>query len=64
MSEQEKQREGVGSVIGIIIIIIVLLIGALYMAEQRIKKSKEFQESLINPEASSTVMFEASSTEE
>ncbi len=43
--EQNKQTD-FGSIIGIIIVIIVLIIGAFYFAGQRIEKSKEFQASI------------------
>ena len=55
--EQNKQKEGVGSVIGIIIIIIVLLIGALYFVDQRIQKSKEFQATINEGNLSSSTMM-------
>lgn len=55
--ENNKQKEGLGSVIGIIIIIIVLLVGALYLVDQRIQKSKEFQATLNEGNLSSSTMM-------
>ena len=43
--EQNKQTD-FGTIIGIIIVIIVLIIGAFYFAGQRIEKQKEFQASI------------------
>ena len=44
--EQQKENSGFGTMIGIIIIVIVLLVGAYYFTKQRIEKSKEFQTTL------------------
>lgn len=41
--EQDKQSSGFGEIIGIIIVVLILLIGGLYFAKQRIEKSREFQ---------------------
>jgi len=41
--EQNKQTTDFGSIIGIVIVIIVLLLGAFYFTKQRIEKQKEFQ---------------------
>ncbi len=44
--KQEEQSNGFGEIIGIIIVVLILLIGGLYFAKQRIDKSKEFQATL------------------
>jgi hypothetical protein len=51
--ENKEQANGFGTIIGIIIVVIVLIVGAFYFAGQRIEKSKEFQNS-INQAQSST----------
>ena len=44
--ENNKQNMDFGTMSGIIIVIIVLVVGAFYFAGQRIEKSKEFQENM------------------
>lgn len=51
--EQDK-KGGFGTVVGITIIIIVLLVGALYFFQQRIEKSREFQNILNQGEIATT----------
>jgi hypothetical protein len=51
--EQNKQTD-FGSMIGIIIVVIILLVGAFYFVEQRIEKSREFQASINQGEIATT----------
>ena len=44
--ENNKQNMDFGTMSGIIIVIIVLIVGGFYFAGQRIEKSKEFQENM------------------
>lgn len=44
--ENNKQNLDLGTMSGIIIVIVVLVVGAFYFAGQRIEKSKEFQENM------------------
>lgn len=39
----DKEKKDLGTISGIIIVIIILLVGAFYIVGQRIQKSKEFQ---------------------
>ena len=57
MLEPEKKTTDIGSMIGIIVVLVVLLVGAFYFAEQRIQKQKEFQAVLNQVEISSTSTF-------
>ena len=41
--ENNKQTIDFGTLSGIVIVVIILLVGAFYFAGQRIEKSKEFQ---------------------
>lgn len=49
----ENNKTDFGAMIGVIIVIIILIVGAFYFAGQRIEKSKEFQAN-INREVIST----------
>ena len=63
--EQNKKTEDFGSIVGVIIVIIVLLIGAFYFAGQRIEKSKEFKNTINQQTATtSTSSDEISSIEQ
>jgi len=44
--EINKKMEDLGTMAGIVIVIIILIMGAFYFVGQRIEKSKEFQESI------------------
>lgn len=44
--EQNNQTNSFGTISGIIIVVIILLIGAYYFVNQRIEKSNEFKASL------------------
>ena len=50
---ENNKKTDFGTITGIIIVIIVLLVGALYFAQQRLEKQKEFQASLQNGSTSS-----------
>lgn len=52
--EQNKQLNDFGAKIGIIIVIILLLIGAFYFVDQRIKQSNEYKTSLQEALSTST----------
>jgi hypothetical protein len=41
--EQNRQKTDFGSNVGIILVTIILVIGAVYFFNQRIEKQKEFQ---------------------
>ena len=41
MSEQDKKLQDFGTIAGIVIVVIVLLVGAVYFFEQRIQKQQE-----------------------
>ncbi len=41
--EENKKVTDLGAIIGIMIVIIILLVGAFYFARQRIQKSNEFK---------------------
>jgi hypothetical protein len=43
---ENKKTTDLGAITGIIIVVIVLLVGAFYFAQQRLEKQKEFQASL------------------
>lgn len=55
--EQNKQKTDFGSIVGIILVTIILVIGAVYFFNQRIEKQKEFQKYL-NTIVSTTTMQE------
>ncbi len=44
--EKNKQNGELGAMIGIIIVVIILIIGGLYFAKQRMEKSRQFQKTL------------------
>ena len=44
--DNNQKSTNFGSIIGIIVVILVLIIGAFYFAQQRIQKSTEFQTTL------------------
>ena len=52
--EQEKQMNSFGTISGIIIVVILLLVGAFYFANQRIQKSNEFKASMQQAETATT----------
>ncbi len=41
--EEQNDKNGVGAVVGIIIVIFMLIVGAFYFYNQNIKKQKEIQ---------------------
>ena len=49
----ENNKTDFGAMMGVVIVIIILIVGAFYFAGQRIEKSKEFQAN-INQEVIST----------
>lgn len=49
-----KKVEDLGAMIGIFLIIIVLVVGALYLVNQRMEKSKEFQNNINKAMATTT----------
>lgn len=59
---ENKKTEEFGAMIGGVIIILILIVGAFYFAGQRIQKSKEFQASLNN--AGITATSTASSSDD
>jgi uncharacterized protein HemX len=52
--ENNQQSTNFGSIIGIIIVIIILFVGAYYFVQQRIQKSTEFQNTLQEQLATTT----------
>jgi len=62
--EENKKTTEFGPIIGIIIVMIILLVGAFYLAGQRIEKSKEFKAAIQKElAASSTPSDEVSDIE-
>jgi preprotein translocase subunit YajC len=62
--ENNKQKSEVGTITGIILVVIILTIGALYFFNQRIEKQKEFQNYLNqlqdNPYSTTTKIIDES----
>jgi hypothetical protein len=58
MGNNEKQTEDFGALIGVIIVIILLLVGAFYFVNERIEKSREFKAALDqgNPNTSDEII--------
>lgn len=52
----DKKTEDLGAIIGIILVVIVLLVGAFYFINQRIEKSREFKAAM--EQSSSTLSDE------
>ena len=53
MEENKQQKDDFGAMAGIIIVVILLLVGALYFGKQRIEQRKQFKSTL--QEATSTI---------
>jgi len=60
--EQNKQKTDFGSIVGIILVTIILVIGAVYFFNQRIEKQKEFQKYLNTMGTTTTVQEEIINT--
>ncbi len=52
--ENDNKKTDFGPMAGIIIVLAVLIIGAFYFAEQRIKKQKEFQDAINQAQIATT----------
>jgi len=52
--EENKKITDIGPIVGIIIVIIILLVGAFYFAGKRIDQSKEFQAAIEKELATTT----------
>ena len=57
----DKKTEDLGAIIGIILVVIVLLVGAFYFVNQRIEQSREFKASM--EQGSSTISDEIADIE-
>ena len=61
--EQKQKNEDVGTIVGIITVIIVLLVGGFYFANQRMEKQKEFQANIKQLEVATSSSDELSDIE-